>query len=244
MLAVMVPSATCAGNEMNVLIDKTQTGIPRNAMFTPLRPQHVRCQQGSSSSSESKETGGSGRNTQHDSRRFSSREEDEIEEELRDRRRLIASPPTETRPLGVRPFAGRSPSRSGIRGEKEREPNGKGSLMPPKKREGKKRASGDRLGDGEYVPHACRRNVGNRRREADDSRGRTSRRVTSTIGQDNEESLPADSHVTVLVSSKSDENGLEDALRNRENGGVGHGSRTESVRTIAEDFVGNVLNDL
>ncbi|CAM9530319.1 unnamed protein product [Ectocarpus fasciculatus] len=195
--------------------------------------------QGVSSRSESKEPGGSGRNTQHGSRRFSSREEDESEEELRDGRRLLASPPTETRPLGVRPFAGRSPSRGGIRGEKEREPIGKGSLTPPEKREGKKRASGDGLCDGEHMlPHACSRmHAGNRPGEADGSRGRTSRRGTPATGQDDEESLPAD------VYGRS-ENGLEDVLRNQEDSGVGQGSRKESVRMIAEDFVGNVLNDL
>lgn len=138
----------------------------------------------------------------------------------------------------MRPFAGRPPSRGGIRGEKEREPIGKGSLTPPEKREGKKRASRDGLCDGEHMlPHACSRiHAGNRPGEADDSRGRTSQRGTSATGQDDEESLPADLHVR-------SENRLEDALRNQENSGVGQG-RKESVRMIAEDFVGNVLNDL
>ncbi|CAM9908777.1 unnamed protein product, partial [Ectocarpus sp. 12 AP-2014] len=195
--------------------------------------------QGSSSSrSESKETGGSGRNTQHGSRRSSNREQDESEEELRDRRRLIASPPTETRPLGVRPFAGRSPSRSGMRGEKGRQPNSKGFLTSPEKREGMKRASVDGLGDGEYMlPHACRRNVLNTLGEADDSRWPTSQRGTaSAIGQDDEKSLPADSHTTAVL--------LEGALRNQDNSGDWQGSRKESVRILAEDFIGNVLNDL
>ncbi|CAM9293525.1 unnamed protein product, partial [Ectocarpus sp. 4 AP-2014] len=196
--------------------------------------------QGSSSSrSESKETGGTGRNTQHGSRRSLSREEDESEEELRDRRRLIASPPTETRPLGVRPFSGRSPSRSGTRGEMRRQPNTKGSLTSPEKREGMRRASGDGLGDGEYMlPHACsRRNVRNTLGEADDSGGPTSRRgTTSAIGQDDEKNLPADSHATAVL--------LEGALRNQENSRDGQNSRKGSVRIIAEDFIGNVLNDL
>ncbi|CAM9557100.1 unnamed protein product [Ectocarpus sp. 6 AP-2014] len=195
--------------------------------------------QGSSSRSESKETGGSGRHTQHGSRRFSSREEDESKEELRGRRRLIASPPTETRPLGVRPFAGRSPSRSGTGGEKGREPNTKGSLASPEKREGMKRASGDGLSDGEHMSsHACsRRNVWNTLGEADDSRGPTSGRgTTSAIGQDDEKSLPADSHTTAVL--------LEGVLRNQENSGDGQSSRKESVRIVAEDFIGNVLNDL
>ncbi|CAN0217396.1 unnamed protein product [Ectocarpus sp. 12 AP-2014] len=195
--------------------------------------------QGSSSSrSESKETGGSGRNTQHGSRILSSREEDESEEELRDRRLLIASPPIETRPLGVRPFAGRSPSRSGMRGEKGRQPKTKGFLTSPEKREGMKRASVDGLGDGEYMlPHACsRRTVRNTLGEADDSRGPTSRRgTTSAIGQD-EKSLQADSHATAVL--------LEGALRNQDNSRDWQGSRKESVRIIAEDFIGNVLNDL
>ncbi|CAN0092779.1 unnamed protein product, partial [Ectocarpus sp. 8 AP-2014] len=147
--------------------------------------------------------------------------------------------PTETQPLGVRPFAGRSPSRSGIRGEKGREPNTKGSLASPETREGMKRASGDGLSDGEYMlSHACsRRNVRNTLGEADDSRGPTSwRGTTSAIGQEDEKSLPADSHATAVL--------LEGALRNQENSGDGQGSRKESVRIIAEDFIGNVLNGL
>lgn len=126
-----------------------------------------------------------------------------------------------------------------MRGEKGREPNTKGSLTSPEKREGMKRASGDGLSDGEYMlPHACsRRYVRNTLGEADDSRGPTisSRRGTSAIGQDDEKCLPADSHATVL---------LEGALRNQENSGDGQGSRKESVRIIAEGFIGNILNDL
>ncbi|CAN0173892.1 unnamed protein product [Ectocarpus sp. 13 AM-2016] len=196
--------------------------------------------QGSSSSrSESKKTGGSGRNTQHGSRRSSSLEEDESEEELRDRRRLIASPPTETRPLAVRPFAGRSPSGSGMRGEEGRQPNTKGFLTSREKREGMKRASVDGLGDGEYMsPHACsRRNVRNTLGEADDSRGPTRRRGTTlAIGQDDEKSLPADPHATAVL--------LGGAFRNQDNSGDWQGSRKESVRIIAEDFIGNVFDDL
>ncbi len=183
--------------------------------------------------------GSSGNGSRRGSRKWRSGEEEEEEERdgkdpRVDRRNFVASPPKDRKRLsGARPLVGRSPQRGGSHREGAQEHDATGYRVDS--RVSNRRQDDD--GDSDREPRVSQsRSTGSGKREC------------SLIGEDRGCSRKGERRGVALAGEEKQqldtEDDRDDASRAREYGRGRQESDEESVRIVAESFVGDVFEDL
>lgn len=193
---------------------------------TTVPPPHAMMYYLKGSPSQRRRTGGdndsSGRHGFKKSGDGQEEEGKEEDEERGDRLLLVASPPLGQKRLsGARPLVGKSPPRGCVKREGLQEQEGKGSgsrFVPQAWSCSGKGTWGDEGGSNRSTPH-----------------------FRSAAAEDEKEQMDTDD--AILPSGCDGEHGVTQGARGNDR--VRRlGSKEESVRKVAESFVGNVFDDL
>ena len=191
--------------------------------MTPLHAITIRVPSKGSPIERRKRGGGSDGRRRHGCERSIGAQEEECEENLGERRLLVASPPSSRKRVsGARPYVGRSPPTppSGcVQREEKREQDGRGCGSRP-------------------TPKARSCGVTGMRGEEDGST--CSRQSRSAAAEEEKEQMDADAAISAIMGD--DEN--DSTHRARGHDRVRLCSNEESVRAVAGNFVDNVFDDL